>query len=167
MHDVMNATFNEVLTRSVSGLSSGQLRTWHKNGFFRSTLATRDARLHLNYAFIDLVALRVLYVVRFQYAVSLHALSRFAEILRSSRLDRWTGVRIYVLKRHVYLVGPNIEPMRLIETRPRLAVTLDMDDVIRDVAGEAQALLADGEAQVTVRGTRRPAPLYWDQPSAS
>ena len=167
MHDFMNVTFNEVWTRSISGLSSSQLRTWHKNGFFRSTLATRNARLHLNYAFIDLVALRVLYVVRYQYEVSLASLPPLAETATFVGLDRWTGVRIYVLKRHAYLQGPYYRLPAAHHNEARLAGGKpDMDDVIRDVAGEARAPgAAAGETQVAVRGTKRPAPIYWDQPS--
>jgi len=167
MPDFHSIIFKEPFARNISGLSCSQLRMWHKIGFYRSTLATRDERgLHLKYRFADLIALRVLYVLRQQYGVSLDALPRLAELLRSSRPTYWAGTNIYVLQRTVFVIMPDAERPQVLASKPRLAITLSMDDLMRDVTCETQALLETGENSVRVRGSGRPAPISWDRPRA-
>ena len=73
--------FSEDHVERLTGISKGQLRYWDRTGFFVPAFAhgNRRAAFSRVYSFKDVAALRVLNVLRNQYAVPLQHLRKVAE----------------------------------------------------------------------------------------
>lgn len=101
----MIAAFSEEQVERLSGVSKSQLRYWDRTNFYRPTYAEQNRRVAFSrvYTFKDIVALRVLNVLRNQCNISLQHLRDVSERLGELHDDpeRWTETRLYPLNGRV------------------------------------------------------------------
>lgn len=135
------AAFSEDQTERLTGVTKSQLRYWDRTGFYQPSYVEQNRRIAFSrvYSFKDIVALRVLNVLRNQYGVSLHHLRDVSSKL--SHLDdnaRWTAVRLWVLHKRVIWHEPGTDLPQEIVSRQYIVATVDLlsvvDDTKRDVA---------------------------------
>jgi uncharacterized protein (DUF433 family)/DNA-binding transcriptional MerR regulator len=98
------AAFSEEQTEKLTGISKAQLRYWDETDFYRPSYSeNRPIAYSRVYSFRDLIALRVLDVLRNKYGVSLQHLREVR--VRLGKLDdnpdRWIETRLYPLNGRV------------------------------------------------------------------
>src|SRR3546814_16438357 len=83
--------FSEEHASHLTGLSTGQLRSWDRRGFFSPQYAYDDRRAPYSriYSFKDVVGLRTIAVLMKEYSVSLQELRKVAEDLVRRGYDHW------------------------------------------------------------------------------
>ena len=138
--------FSEDQACRLTGLTSHQLRYWDRTDFFSPSFADGEWKRSFGrvYSFRDIVALRVLGVLRNQYRVSVQHLRDVKERLRprvSTRDDLWTGVTLYVLNRRVYWVEQGDTLPSGVATGQYVVPTIDFDRVVNQTQGDATGLL--------------------------
>ncbi|MEX2479751.1 MAG: DUF433 domain-containing protein [Gammaproteobacteria bacterium] len=138
--DIIGA-FSEDQVARLTGVSKSQLRYWDKTGFYHPSYCEQNRRVAFArvYTFRDIVALRVLNVLRNQYGVSLPHLREVSN--RLSHMDgteRWTGVRLWVLHKRVIWQEPDTaQPQEILSRQyvvPTVVLGAVVDDTRRDVA---------------------------------
>lgn len=143
--DSVIAAFSEDHTSNLTGITISQLRYWDRTDFYRPSYAEENRRLAFSriYSFKDIVALRVLNVLRNQYSVSLHHLRDVSIKLSHLAENRWTGIRLYVLNKRVIWHEPGTElPQEIITGQyvvPMLLETV-ISDTQRDVNKKVKQL---------------------------
>ena len=99
------AAFSEDQTERLTGVTKSQLRYWDNTNFDKPSYAEDNRRVSFSriYSFKDIVALRILNVLRNQYSVSLPHLRQVSERLNHLEADpdRWIKSDLYVLNRRV------------------------------------------------------------------
>jgi len=95
--------FSEDMVSKLTGLSTGQLRSWDRSGLFVPSLADDNRRLPYSraYSFMDLASLRVISTLKFEHGVSTQHLKKAARRLKELGRDDWASQSIYVLKKEV------------------------------------------------------------------
>lgn len=134
------AAFSEEHTSKLSGVSQSQLRYWDRTNFYRPSFAETNRRLPFSriYSFKDIVALRVLNALRNECSVSLHHLREVSKRLGGLGDDRWTGHRLYVVKRRVVWVEPGTDlPQDIVSGQYIVKV------VLSEVVSEASSDVAE------------------------
>ena len=108
------AAFSEEQVQRLTGLTASQLRYWDRTGFFVPSQAEENRRVAYSriYSFKDLVALRVIYVLRNQYRVPLQHLRKVAEKLHHLADDKWLATTLYVLNRKVVFEEPGSDRLQ-------------------------------------------------------
>lgn len=106
MRDQRFFTIN--IAATVGRISRGQAANWAKNGFFvPSVLYSTDRRPYAYlYCFSDLVALRVISLLRRQFQTPLSEARIAADYIRATRDTPWSEMRVWVQRRQVYLSEP-------------------------------------------------------------
>lgn len=103
--DNVFAAFSEEQTERLTGIRRTQLRYWDRTDFYRPSFADANRRAAYSrvYSFKDIVALRVLNVLRNQYKISLQHLRDVSEKLGrlESDPDRWLETKLYPLNGQV------------------------------------------------------------------
>jgi DNA-binding transcriptional MerR regulator len=111
--DLLNvvAAFSEEQVERLSNLTKAQLRYWDGTGFFRPKYADEDRRLAYSrlYSFKNVVALRVLGVLRNEHDVPLQHLRKVANKLSHLADDKWTKQTLYVLNKKVIFHEPGTD----------------------------------------------------------
>ena len=104
MSDVIAAFSEDHVTR-LTGLSKRRLRYWDKTNFFAPSYTDENPRVPFSriYSFKDVVAVRVLEVLRVQNSVPLQQLRKVAEALASLGDDKWTATKLWVLNKKVII----------------------------------------------------------------
>lgn len=133
------AAFSEEHTARLTGISISQLRYWDRTAFYRPSYVEDNRRMAFSrvYSFKDIVALRVLNVLRNQYSVPLQHLREVSSKLGHLAEDRWTGVRLYVLNKHVIWIEPETElPQAIVSGQYVVPMLMEVviADTKRDVA---------------------------------
>jgi len=102
------AAFSEEQAEHLTSLSLAQLRYWDRTGFFVPSYAAEDRRSAYSriYSFRDIVALRILGVLRRQHNVPLQHLRLVAAKLSHLADGLWTKTTLYVLNRQVIFQEP-------------------------------------------------------------
>jgi uncharacterized protein (DUF433 family)/DNA-binding transcriptional MerR regulator len=104
------AAFSEEQTERLTGLSRSQLRYWDRTSFYSPTYAETNRRIAFSriYSFKDIVALRVLHVLRNQYKISLQHLRDVSVKLRrlTDNPDCWIETKLYPLNGRVVWYEP-------------------------------------------------------------
>jgi DNA-binding transcriptional MerR regulator len=97
------AAFSEEQVERLTALSTGQLRYWDRTGFFSPAYANENRRVAYSriYSFKDILALRVLNMLRNQYSVPLQHLRKVADTLTHMSDDIWIKTTLYVLNKKV------------------------------------------------------------------
>src|SRR5690349_16486128 len=77
------AAFSEEQTGKLTGISTAQLRYWDRTGFYKPSYAESNRRIAFSriYSFKDIVALRVLHVLRNQCKIPLQHLREVTDKL--------------------------------------------------------------------------------------
>jgi DNA-binding transcriptional MerR regulator len=121
------AAFSEEQVERLSGLTKAQLRYWDRTGFFQPKYADENRRFVFSrlYSFKDLVALRVLGLLRNEHSVPLQHLRKVAEKLSHLADDRWTGTTLYVLNRKVVFHEPGTDlPREVLSGQYVIGITM-------------------------------------------
>lgn len=136
------AAFSEEQTHKLTGISVGQLRYWDRTEFYRASYAESNRRIAFSriYSFHDIVALRVLHVLRNQYSVPLQHLRAVSEKLSHLAEDRWTGTRLWVVNRRVIWQDPETERPQEIVSQQYVVPTLQLDVVVSDTRRDVSEL---------------------------
>jgi uncharacterized protein (DUF433 family) len=143
MGDVI-AAFSEDHVYRLTGLAKGRLRYWDRTEFFAPSYTDENPRVPFSriYSFKDIVALRVLEMLRVQNGVPLQHLRKVAESLSELGDDRWTSTTLWVLNKKVIIQPSGDE-------RPREVVSGQY------VLGiELKRIVADTERDVRAMQTR-------------
>jgi uncharacterized protein (DUF433 family)/DNA-binding transcriptional MerR regulator len=92
----------------VGGISHRQALTWAKNGILvPSRVYVTDYRPYtLLYSFDDLVALRVISILREQYGLSLQAARAASDAIRATPKTDWNDQPLWVLDKRVHISDP-------------------------------------------------------------
>ncbi len=142
------AAFDEERTARLSGVSLPQLRYWNHSAFYVPTYVGegRSAFSRI-YSFKDIAALRVLNVLRNQFGVSLQHLREVSDTLNALGADKWTGVKLYVVKKRVVWVDPeSSKPQEIMSGQYIVPVVLD--EVLSDTAKDVSAISGRDSATV-------------------
>lgn len=129
------AAFSEDQTEGLTGVTKSQLRYWDRTDFYRPSYAEENRRLAFSrvYSFKDIVALRVLNVLRNQYRISLQHLRDVSGRLGhlDADPDQWTKARLYPLNgRVVWHEEGSALPQEVASGQYVASVVLD--DVVQD-----------------------------------
>jgi uncharacterized protein (DUF433 family) len=123
------AAFSEESASRLTGITKSQLRYWDREDFYRPSYAEDNRRVPFSriYSFHDIVALRVLNALRNQFGVSLQHLREVSRKLSHLAEDRWTGTRLWALKRKVVWQAPGAAvPEEVVSGQYILAVALEV-----------------------------------------
>lgn len=142
------AAFDEERAARLSGVSLPQLRYWNRSDFYVPTYVGegRSAFSRI-YSFKDIAALRVLNALRNQFGVSLQHLRDVSDRLTALGSDKWTGVKLYVVKKRVVWVDPSSsKPQEIMSGQYIVPVVLD--EVLSDTAKDVLAISSRDTATV-------------------
>lgn len=145
------AAFSEEHAQRLTGISQSQLRYWDRSKFFLPSFPGGDWSSSFGrvYSFKDIVALRVLNVLRNQYDVPLQHLRVVSEKLSHLASERWTGVSLYVLRKRVIWKEPGTELPQEIVTGQYVVPSIVLDVVVSDTQQAIQSTLnARGKEQL-------------------
>ncbi|MGN3974216.1 DUF433 domain-containing protein [Tsuneonella sp. SYSU-LHT278] len=115
--------FSAEQAQRLSGVSLGQLRSWHRNGFLPASFADQASKAPFSriYSFKDIVTLRVLHQLRNVHEVSMPELKKVAVALSDLGDDRWTSFRFWVHNRKVVFAEPDTRRRREITSKQYIA----------------------------------------------
>ena len=138
------AAFSEDHTERLTGISKSQLRYWDRTGFFRPSYAEDNRRFAFGraYLFKDIVALRVLNVLRNQYSVPLQHLRSVSDKLSHLLSAKWAGVSLWVFNKHVIWQEPGTEKPKEIVSEQYVMPALKLDKVVADTKRDVSSLNA-------------------------
>ena len=129
------AAFSEEQTERLTGISKAQLRYWDRTDFYRPNYAEKNRRVAFSriYSFKDIVALRVLHVLRNQYKISLQHLRDVSEKFGSlaANPEGWIKTRLYPLNGRVVWHEEGTALPQVV-TSGQYIVAVVLDDVIQD-----------------------------------
>jgi uncharacterized protein (DUF433 family) len=137
------AAFSEEQTEKLTGITKSQLRYWDNTGFYSPSYTEENRRISFSrvYSFKDIVALRVLNVLRNQFRVSLQHLRDVSAKLRAldNNTDRWIDTRLYPLNKRVIWYEPGSElPQEVASGQYVSAVVLN--DVVQNTKQAVDSL---------------------------
>lgn len=134
------AAFGEEHVERLTGVSRSQLRYWDSIHFYTPSYAEQDRHLPFSrvYSFKDIVALRVLNMLRNLYHVSLQHLRSVSKKLTHSMRDdeKWTGIRLYVANKKVVWQQPGEATPREVlsgQHTPEIVLLVVANELRRDV----------------------------------
>lgn len=132
--DNLIAAFSEEQTERLTGVSKSQLRYWDRTNFYRPTYAEQNRRVAFSrvYSFKDVVALRVLNVLRNQFKISLQYLRDVSARLGQlqSDPDKWIEIKLYPLNgRVVWYEKGSALPQEV--TSGQYVTGIELDDVVQ------------------------------------
>lgn len=137
------AAFSEEQTSKLTGISMAQLRYWDRTNFYRPMFADDNRRVPFSrvYSFLDIAALRVLNVLRNQYDVPLQHLRDVSEKLgQLGEEKKWTGVRLYALRKKVIWIDRDNELPQEIVSQQYVVPTMLLEAVIADARRDIEEL---------------------------
>lgn len=145
------AAFSEEHAQRLTGITQSQLRYWDRSKFFLPSFPGGDWSSSFGrvYSFRDIVALRVLNVLRNQYQVPLQHLRVVSEKLAHLADKKWTGVKLYVLQKKVIWEEPGTDKPQEIVSGQYVVPSITLDFVVSDTKEAIQkALNARREEQL-------------------
>lgn len=130
------AAFSEEQAERLTGVTKHQLRNWDRTGFYIPSFAEDNRRMSFSriYSFRDIVALRILNVLRNQYGVSLQHLRQTSKRLSQFGPDpeRWIANELYVLNKRVIWHEPGTELPQDVATKQYIVPTISLQKVVND-----------------------------------
>ncbi len=116
----------------VGRITRGQAASWAKSGFFVPTIMywTKSRPFGYLYSFSDLVALRVVSILRQQFGMSLADTRVATDFIRSEPDTSWSDMRVWIEDKKVHLSEPDGDDFAVIELAP----------IADEVKGEADKL---------------------------
>ena len=91
------------------------------------------------YSFKDVVAVRVLEMLRVQNSVPLQQLRKVAEALASLGDDKWTATKLWVLNKKVIIQPPGMDQPREVITG-QYVLPIELRQIISDTDRDIQAM---------------------------
>jgi uncharacterized protein (DUF433 family) len=142
------AAFDEDYAARLSGLSKSQLSYWYRSGFYVPVhVESGRAAFSRIYSFRDIVALKVLNTLRNQFKVSLQHLREVSGKLSHLAENKWTGVKLYAVKKGVVWIDPESEqPQEIVSGQ--FIVPIILDDVVLHTQKDLDRLAGRDEATV-------------------
>ena len=139
------AAFSEEQTEHLTGVSKAQLRYWDRTAFYRPTYVEENRRVAFSriYSFKDIVALRVLHVMRNQYKISLQHLRDVSRKFGSlaANPDGWIKTKLYPLNgRVVWHEEGSALPQ--VVTSGQYVASVVLDDVVQDTKAAVERIPA-------------------------
>lgn len=133
----------------LTGLSIRQLRYWDSTDFSRPSLQDEKGKPYGRiYSFRDVVALRVLAMLRNEHRASLQELRKVGEWLACHPENSWTMSKFYVAGRRVYFYNPRSNSFHQ-GSRPQQTVTpIEVQEVVTDTERRARLLQERGEEEI-------------------
>ncbi len=137
------AAFSEEQAQRLSGVTRAQLRYWDQTGFFRPSYVEENRRVAFSrvYSFKDIVALRVLSVLRNRYKISLQYLREVSRKLGQldSNPERWIETRLYPLNGRVLWYEPGSDLPQEVSSGQYVAAVV-LDEVVQNTKAAVQQL---------------------------
>lgn len=144
------AAFSEEHTSRLTGITQRQLQYWARKGFYCPSYGSdegRSAAFSRIYSFKDIVNLRVLNALRNQFGVSLQHLREVSNRLSHLADDRWTGMKLWVVKKKVVWQEPGTgRPQEVMSGQYVVPVVLE--EVIADTKNDVATLNRRDESVV-------------------
>ena len=136
------AAFSEDHVERLTGVSKGQLRYWHRTNFFSPTFAgvEWEADVGRVYSFADVVALKVLNLLRNKHGVPLPHLRDVSIKLAGLAHEKWTQTTLYVVKNRVVWKNPATHNPEEVTSGQRVVETLDLGTVVTDMQRDVLSL---------------------------
>lgn len=127
------AAFDEDHASRLSGVSKSQLRYWARTSFFVPSFTDSHHRAFSRvYSFNDIIALKVLNMLRNTFQVSLPHLRAVKEKLGSRP---WNGVKLFVHKKSVAWVEPKSSKHQEVASGQYI-VPVALDEIVNATKGE-------------------------------
>jgi uncharacterized protein (DUF433 family)/DNA-binding transcriptional MerR regulator len=137
------AAFSEEQAERLTGISKAQLRYWDRTSFYRPAYAEENRRLAFSrvFSFKDIIALRVLNVLRNQCNISLQHLRDVRDRLGhlSDDPSRWTKTRLFPLNGRVVWYEEGSELPQVI-TSGQYVVSVVLEEIVQDTQAAVRAL---------------------------
>ena len=135
------SAFSEEQTACLTGVSVHKLRYWDRTGFFAPHFANPDRRAAYSrvYSFLDVAALRVLYVLTKQYGVSVRHLRDVAKHLGDMDNGAWSRTTLYVLNRKINFFDPSDGRQKEVVSG-QYAIGIPLEKVVSDTKRDIEAL---------------------------
>lgn len=132
------AAFSEEHAERLTGVTRSQLRYWDQVHFYTPSYAEQNRHLPFSrvYSFKDIVALRVLNMLRNQHGVSLQHLRQVGKKLSRYAEEKWTGLTLYVVNRKVLWREPETRmPQEVLSGQyvPEIALQVIVTETRRDI----------------------------------
>lgn len=136
------AAFGEDHTIRLTGITKSQLRYWDRIGFYRPSFAEENRRVAFSrvYSFKDIVALRVLNILRNQYSVPLQHLRAVSKRLGHLGKAKWTVIRLWVLNRKVVWEEPDTGIPQEVLSRQFVVPTVIVEAVASETLSAVEQL---------------------------
>ena len=150
------------IATQVGRISRGQAANWAKSGYLvPSILYSTDRRPYTYlYSFSDLVALRVIWILRYQYRMPLANAKIAADHIRATPDIPWSAMRIWIEDRRVVLAEPDGADGAVIELAEIAAVVKQEADKLwyrsPDDYGKVERKRNVMHGALVVKGTRIP-----------
>ncbi|MCC6945708.1 MAG: DUF433 domain-containing protein [Thermomicrobiales bacterium] len=108
------------LAAKIGRISRRQAATWARDGILTpSRIYVTDHRPHTHlYSFHDLVAFRVISILRVEYGLTLQRARIAADYIRANSERPWSDLTIWLLDKHVRVSDPNDDSAVRIELAP-------------------------------------------------
>ncbi len=143
------AAFSEEQTEKLTGISRTQLRYWDRTAFYSPTYAQESRAYSRVYSFKDIVALRVLHVLRNKHKISLQHLRDVSAKLKrlNSDPDCWIETKLYPLKRQVVWYEQGTELPQVVTSGQYVAQVV-LSDIVQDTKIAAISLPKRDSAKI-------------------
>lgn len=132
---IVLAAFSEEQTQQLTRITLAQLRYWHRTGFYRPKYVEENRRVAFSriYSFKDIVALRVLHVLRNQYRISLQHLRDVSAKLRqlNDNPDYWIETKLYPLSGRVVWYEQGTDLPQVV-TSGQYVASVVLNDVVQN-----------------------------------
>jgi uncharacterized protein (DUF433 family) len=128
------AAFSEEQTEKLTGISRAQLRYWDETDFYRPSYSeNRPIAYSRVYSFRDLVALRVLDVLRNKFGISLQHLRDVRTRLGAldDNPERWIETRLYPFNGRVIWYETNSEQPTEVASG-QLVAYVELNDIVQE-----------------------------------
>ena len=142
------AAFSEEHAERLTGITRSQLRYWDRTRFYIPSYAEDDRSIAFSrvYSFRDIVALRVLNLLRNDHHVSLPHLRKVREKLGHLAEERWTGIKLYVFNKRVVWHEPGTKkPQEVLSGQYVVEVALQV--IIADTKRDVEKLNRRDDSQ--------------------
>jgi len=143
------AAFGEDHTIRLTGITKSQLRYWDRIEFYRPSFAEDNRRAAFSrvYSFRDIVALRVLNILRNQYSVPLQHLRAVSKVLGHLGSSKWTAIRLWVLSRKVVWQEPDTGVPQEVLSKQFVVPTVLVEAIASDVQRAVDSLNVRDESK--------------------
>jgi uncharacterized protein (DUF433 family) len=112
--------FSSSLAETIGNISRRQAIDWARDGMLvPSKLYAHDERPYVFfYSFHDLVALRLIWMLRHRFGLSLRSALTAADYVRANSESPWSDLQFWVFDKRVWLSKPESDSAVLVEVAP-------------------------------------------------